>query len=175
MHYLLLFTSALLAATLIPAQSEAVLIGLILNEQGAFWLLIAVATLGNTLGSVINWWLGRYLEYFHDKRWFPVKAAMLERAQRHFQRYGWGAIVELVARGGRSVDVSGGGDANAVAAVFGSGSNGEGRALFAVGVDGGGISLLFSIIASDNNLSSLLPLIFAALSKIRCNYQYSCS
>jgi membrane protein YqaA with SNARE-associated domain len=93
MHYLLLFTSALLAATLIPAQSEAVLVGLLLNGQGAFWLLIAVATLGNTLGSVINWWLGRYLEHFHAKRWFPVKAGMLERAQRYFQRYGWWVLL----------------------------------------------------------------------------------
>ncbi|UJS25976.1 YqaA family protein [Thiothrix winogradskyi] len=80
MDYLLLFTSALLAATLIPAQSEAVLVGLLLNGQSAFWLLIAVATLGNTLGSVINWWLGRYLEHFQDKRWFPVKAASLAQA-----------------------------------------------------------------------------------------------
>jgi membrane protein YqaA with SNARE-associated domain len=93
MDYLLLFTSALLAATLIPAQSEAVLVGLLLNGQGSFWLLIALATLGNTLGSVINWWLGRYLEHFHDKRWFPVKAAMLERAQRYFQRYGWWVLL----------------------------------------------------------------------------------
>ena len=93
MDYLLLFTSALLAATLIPAQSEAVLVGLLLNGQSAFWLLIAVATLGNTLGSVINWWLGRYLEHFQDKRWFPVKAAGLARAQQWFQRYGWGVLL----------------------------------------------------------------------------------
>ena len=93
MDYLLLFTSALLAATLIPAQSEAVLVGLLLNGQSAFWLLIAVATLGNTLGSVINWWLGRYLEHFQDKRWFPVKAASLARAQQWFQRYGWGVLL----------------------------------------------------------------------------------
>ena len=112
MDYLLLFTSALLAATLIPAQSEAVLVGLLLNGQGAFWLLIAVATLGNTLGSVINWWLGRYLEHFQDKRWFPVKAASLARAQQWFQHYGWGVLLlswlpiigdplTVVAKGGR--------------------------------------------------------------------------
>ena len=93
MDYLLLFTSALLAATLIPAQSEAVLVGLLLNGQSAFWLLIAVATLGNTLGSVINWWLGRYLEHFQDKRWFPVKATSLARAQQWFQHYGWGVLL----------------------------------------------------------------------------------
>ncbi len=93
MAYLLLFTSALLAATIFPAQSETVLAGLILNGQHSFWLLIAVATLGNTLGAVINWWLGRYLEHFHDKRWFPVKTATLERAQAQFQRYGWWSLL----------------------------------------------------------------------------------
>ncbi len=93
MHYLILFLSALLAATLIPAQSEAVLAGLILDGQGSFALLIAVATLGNTLGSVINWWLGRYLEHFQHKPWFPVKPATLERAQQQFQRFGWGSLL----------------------------------------------------------------------------------
>lgn len=93
MSYLLLFLSALLAATIVPAQSETVLVGLILNGQHVFWLLIAVATLGNTLGSVINWWLGRYLEHFRDKRWFPVKAETLARAQVQFQRYGWWSLL----------------------------------------------------------------------------------
>jgi membrane protein YqaA with SNARE-associated domain len=93
MDYLILFSSALLAATIIPAQSEAVLVGLILKGQSAFWLLLGVATLGNTLGSVINWWLGRYLEHYRDKPWFPVKAATLGRAQQHFQRFGWWSLL----------------------------------------------------------------------------------
>ena len=50
-----------------------------------------------------------------------------------------GVVVELVARGGRSVDAGGGGDANAVAAVCGSGGSGEGWSLFGVGVDGDGV------------------------------------
>lgn len=93
MSYLLLFLSALLAATIFPAQSETVLAGLILNGQQSFWLLIVVATCGNTLGSIINWWLGRYLEHFHDKCWFPVKAATLQRAQERFRRYGWWSLL----------------------------------------------------------------------------------
>ena len=93
MSYLLLFFSALLAATLIPAQSEALVVSLLLNGKDSFWLLIAVATFGNTLGSVINWWLGRYLEHFRDKRWFPVNAVTLERAQQQFQRYGWWVLL----------------------------------------------------------------------------------
>jgi len=93
MSYLLLFLSALLAATLIPAQSEALLVSLMLQGESVLWVLLVVATLGNTLGSVINWWLGHYLEHFQGKRWFPVKAASLARAQRWFQRYGWGVLL----------------------------------------------------------------------------------
>ena len=92
-----LFIAALLAATLIPAQSESVLVGLVLSQHYAVWGLIAIATLGNTLGSVINWWLGRYLQHFQHKRWFPVSAAGLQRAQMHFQRYGlWSLLLSWV-------------------------------------------------------------------------------
>ena len=92
-----LFIAALLAASLIPAQSESVLVGLVLSQHYVFWGLIAIATLGNTLGSVINWWLGRYLQHFQHKRWFPVSAAGLQRAQMHFQRYGlWSLLLSWV-------------------------------------------------------------------------------
>lgn len=62
--YLGLFSAAVLAATLLPAQSELVLAGLLYAGKQPVWLLIAVATVGNVLGSVINWWLGRYIERF---------------------------------------------------------------------------------------------------------------
>lgn len=55
--YLGLFFSALLAATLFPAQSEAVLLALLHAGQQAPWLLWLVATLGNGTGSLVNWWL----------------------------------------------------------------------------------------------------------------------
>ena len=91
--YVGLFFAALLAATLIPAQSESVLVGLLLSKQFVPWLLVAVATLGNTLGSVLNWWLGRSLQRFQHKRWFPVSEAALHKAQPHFQRYGYWSLL----------------------------------------------------------------------------------
>lgn len=91
--YVGLFFAALLAATLIPAQSESVLVGLLLTKQFVPWLLVAVATLGNTLGSVLNWWLGRSLQRFQHKRWFPVREAALHKAQTHFQRYGYWSLL----------------------------------------------------------------------------------
>ena len=57
-----LFSSALIASTLFPAQSELVLAGLLIAGKQPAWLLIVVATVGNVLGSAINWWLGRNLE-----------------------------------------------------------------------------------------------------------------
>lgn len=95
-----LFLAALLAATLVPAQSEAVFVVLLLQEQDPVWLLLAVATAGNVLGSVVNWLLGRFAMRFSGRRWFPVPAAALARAQRWYARRGWislfGAWLPLV-------------------------------------------------------------------------------
>ena len=59
--YLSLFASSLVAATLIPAQSEALLVGLIVYQPTQVALLILVASVGNVLGALINWTLGRFL------------------------------------------------------------------------------------------------------------------
>lgn len=83
-----LFLTAFAAATIFPMQSEAVLIGLLLSEHYSVFLLIAVASAGNILGAVVNWWLGRGLERFRGRRWFPVSAAGLTRAQAWYGRYG---------------------------------------------------------------------------------------
>lgn len=94
--YLGLFMAALLAATLLPAQSEAVLAGLLLAGHRP-WLLIAVASLGNVLGSLLNAWLGRGISRFQHRRWFPVSPGALERAGRHYQRYGyWSMLLSWV-------------------------------------------------------------------------------
>lgn len=92
--YLGLFLTALAAATLLPAQSEAVLAGLLLTGKYPIATLIGIATLGNVLGSVINWFIGRGVEQFRDRRWFPLKPPALERAQRWYQRYGkWSLLL----------------------------------------------------------------------------------
>lgn len=86
--YLSLFVTALVAATILPAQSEAVLVGLIVNTERSVWLLVLVASAGNILGSIVNWVLGRGVERFRDRRWFPVGPKVLERAQGWYRRYG---------------------------------------------------------------------------------------
>lgn len=92
--YLGLFLSALIAASLLPAQSEAVLVALLLDGGYWPWALLMVASLGNILGSLLNWLLGRYLEHFRQRRWFPVSAARLEQAQQWYRRYGrWSLLL----------------------------------------------------------------------------------
>lgn len=89
-----LFTAAFVAATLIPAQSEAVLAALLLAGNHPVALLLLVATVGNVLGSAVNWALGRGIEKFRHRRWFPADAAALERAQCWYQRYGrWSLLL----------------------------------------------------------------------------------
>lgn len=88
MAYLGLFVLALLAATLLPMQSEAGLVALLLTDNYSIAGLLLAAIVGNTLGSCINCWLGRSLNRFQTRRWFPVSPAQLQRAQRWYQRYG---------------------------------------------------------------------------------------
>jgi membrane protein YqaA with SNARE-associated domain len=86
--YVGLFFSALIAATVLPMQSEAVLLGLLATKQYPVSILLVVATVGNVLGAVINWYLGRFLLGYKERRWFPTSEHQLARAQGWYRRYG---------------------------------------------------------------------------------------
>lgn len=95
--YLALFLAAFLAATIVPAQSEAVLVGLILAGDRSLVLLLLVATTGNVLGSVVNWLLGRFIERFRDRPWFPVSRPRLAQAEAWYRRFGiWSLLLSWV-------------------------------------------------------------------------------
>nr|WP_156315096.1 YqaA family protein [Mesorhizobium japonicum] len=83
-----MFISAFLAATVLPVSSEAVLAGMIVSGCGDPALLLTVATIGNTLGSLVNWVLGRGIDGLRNRRWFPVTADRYEQACRTFRRFG---------------------------------------------------------------------------------------
>lgn len=98
--YLVLFGSAFLAATILPFYSEIVLFTL-LRDGGDPVMLVIVATLGNTLGAVVNWVLGRFLLHFQDRRWFYFSAEQIAKAQRWYQRYGfWSLLFAWLPIGG---------------------------------------------------------------------------
>ncbi|WP_455230415.1 YqaA family protein [Geopseudomonas aromaticivorans] len=92
-----LFLSAFGAATLLPLQSEAVLVGLLLQAEYSVAALLVIATLGNVLGSAVNWWLGTYIEHWRHRRWFPVSPEKLAKAQAGYHRYGrWSLLLSWV-------------------------------------------------------------------------------
>ncbi len=93
-HLIILFFSAFLAATIFPAQSE-ILLGTMHNDNiSPASLLVLVATTGNTLGAVLNFFLGRYLLHLQNKKWFPINKKSLDKASTIFQKYGvWSLLL----------------------------------------------------------------------------------
>lgn len=95
--FLPLFLSAFGAATLLPLQSEAVLLGLLMHGSHPAGMLIAAASLGNILGSCVNWWLGLKIEHYKDKKWFPVSPGRMQQAQGIYRKYGfWSLLLSWV-------------------------------------------------------------------------------
>ena len=87
-----LFFSALISSTLLPGGSEALLLYR-LNEGGSASLLVLIATLGNVLGSLITYAMGRLGNSAVHQRWLRISEAQTERAERCFARYGRPALL----------------------------------------------------------------------------------
>lgn len=85
--YSMLFGSAFLAASLFPAQSELLLTSLIVSEKYSVLILLAVASVGNVAGSILNYYIGRYLMHFKNHKYFPIKENMLETSKKYFKKY----------------------------------------------------------------------------------------
>lgn len=90
-----LFFAAFVAATIVPLQSEVVFVTLqVAGHVSVVWLIV-VASIGNTLGALVNYYLGHGITRFESKRWFPATPEQMARAERWFQR--WGVWVLLIS------------------------------------------------------------------------------
>ena len=97
MIYILLFTISLLAATILPFSSELTFGGLILTSNYNNLLLLIVASLGNILGSAVNWTLGFYSKNLATKKWFPFKDEQIEKSSGWFNKFGkWSLLFAWV-------------------------------------------------------------------------------
>lgn len=87
--------AAFVAASLLPAQSEAVFLAILARGQTDALALFVVASLANTAGSVLNWWLGLLLVR-HGVERLPRRLRpdpeKLATAQHWFERYGWPSL-----------------------------------------------------------------------------------
>ena len=92
-----LFIISLLAATILPLSSEIVLTTMLLTNLFEKNILLIVASSGNILGSIFNWYLGKKITIFKDRKWFPVSQEQLNKSQKYFQKYGlWSLLLAWV-------------------------------------------------------------------------------
>ena len=97
MIYLSLFVISFLAATILPFSSELTLTGLMATSNYDNSLLLIVVSLGNVLGSVVNWILGFYSRNLSTKKWFPFKDEQIEKSSKWFKRFGkWSLLFAWV-------------------------------------------------------------------------------
>ena len=88
MIYTSLFIISFLAATILPLSSELTLAGLIATYNYNNLLLLIAASLGNILGSIVNWILGFYSRNLISKKWFPFKDEQIKRSSNWFNKFG---------------------------------------------------------------------------------------
>ena len=97
MIYLSLFGISFLAATILPFSSELSLAGLISTSNFNNSLLLIAASLGNILGSVVNWFIGFYSRNFTSKKWFPFNELQITTSSKWFEKFGkWSLLFAWV-------------------------------------------------------------------------------
>jgi membrane protein YqaA with SNARE-associated domain len=74
-----LFASSFLSATLLPGNSEVVLVALLLSGVSKPWLLVLIATIGNSAGGATNVILGRLFPLRKQSRWQEKAVGWLTR------------------------------------------------------------------------------------------------
>ena len=95
--YIILFTSSFASSTILPGHSEITLTALITQKKYDISYLVFFASLGNILGSVLNWYLGLYFLKFKNKKWFPFKENHINKVSKSFLKYGkWSLLLSWV-------------------------------------------------------------------------------
>ena len=95
--YIILFTSSFASSTILPGHSEITLIALITQKKYEVFYLVVFASLGNILGSVLNWYLGICFLKFKNKKWFPFKENQINKVSKSFLKYGkWSLLLSWV-------------------------------------------------------------------------------
>ncbi len=70
---------------------------MLLTDTFDKFLLLVVSSFGNIFGSSINWYLGKKILIFKDKRWFPASEKQIARSEIYFKKYGiWSLLLAWV-------------------------------------------------------------------------------
>jgi membrane protein YqaA with SNARE-associated domain len=81
------FVVSFVSATLLPMGSEPAVFGLVKLNPELFWPAVLVATVGNTLGGAVTWWMGHGAHHVHDK-WRSPRDGSEARALQWLQALG---------------------------------------------------------------------------------------
>ncbi|MBR3631621.1 MAG: DedA family protein [Elusimicrobiaceae bacterium] len=85
---IILFFVAVFSASVLPSQAELVLFAFLAIGKESALLLIVAATAGNTLGSLANYYLGRSILHWQDRKWFPFKPKYMRKPRALFEKHG---------------------------------------------------------------------------------------
>ena len=101
-----MFISALLAGTVLPFSSEVVMVALAAAGVSPTALLIT-ATLGNTIGGVINYWIGTLGKEEWLMRYLRTSPERMQKGIGYAQRYGyWSGLLAWVPILGSIISVA---------------------------------------------------------------------
>lgn len=90
-----LFGIAFISATLLPLGSEPAVMTVVQLNREMFWPAVVVATLGNTLGGAVTWWMGYGAEKAYEHVSHDDHPHHTSRAARWLRR--WGAKACLLS------------------------------------------------------------------------------
>jgi len=95
--YFQLLLFSFLAATILPFSSEILLSTMYMTGSFQTFNLLVIASLGNISGSIVNWYLGKKINLYQKKKWFPVSSDRLKKSEYYFQKYGlWSLLLSWV-------------------------------------------------------------------------------
>ena len=99
--------TAFLAGSVFPFSSEAVMVGLMATPGIDTWTLVAYATVGNVLGSMFNYCVGRLGRLEWIERWLKISPEKMEKAQRFMAGRGaWMGFFAFVPVLGSAITVT---------------------------------------------------------------------
>lgn len=88
MGYLTLFLVSFFSATILPSQSELLLGTMIVFTENSVVNLVIIASIGNILGSITNYYIGRYLTKFENTRFVNKNSKSFKKATDLYNKYG---------------------------------------------------------------------------------------
>lgn len=99
--------AAFIAGSFFPFSSEAVMLALLSTTDMDPWMIVVSATIGNVLGSMLNYYIGRLGTKEMVARLFRIKEERMDKAQNYVMRYGaWMGFFTFIPILGSAIAIS---------------------------------------------------------------------